>query len=147
MDNENTQLSDINVGELNFQPMPKRFMVWDEKGCKFVRGINGHILNWREIANLVEPTIWDCAVELDEVAERFTIVQSTNLFDKNGKEIFEGSILREPDDSISVVQYDGDEGMYRTKCENVLDDMVCGGEYFEVIGHILSNPELVEENK
>lgn len=85
MDNENNYLSDINVGKINFQPMQKRFMVWDEKGRKFVRGINGHILNWREIANLVEPSIWDCAVELDEVVERFTIVQSTNLFDTDGE--------------------------------------------------------------
>lgn len=36
MDNENNQLPDINVGNLNFQPMPKRFMVWDKKYEKFL---------------------------------------------------------------------------------------------------------------
>lgn len=141
MDNENNQLSDIDAGKLNFQPIPKRFMVWDKGNQKFMYfidddGYERFMVDISELYVLIE--------EYGYSYEDVVIIQSTNLFDKDGKEIFEGSILREPDDSISVVQYDGDEGMYRTKCENVLDDMVCGGEYFEVIGHILSNPELVE---
>jgi len=135
------------MSKIEFQPTPKRFIAWDK-----------HKKDW--VTKFLMPSTSDedsddytCPLTLgvDTKGEKnwlnndqLIVCQSTNLFDKNGKEIFEGSILREPDDSISVVQYDGDEGMYRTKCENVLDDMVCGGEYFEVIGHILSNPELVE---
>ena len=46
---------------------------------------------------------------------------------------------------MSVVEYDSDEAMFRTRTKNILDDMSCGGDYFELIGHILSNPELMEE--
>lgn len=146
MDNENNQLPDINVGNLNFQPMPKRFMVWDEKGRKFVRGINGHFLNWREIANLVEPSIWDCAVELDEVVERFTIVQSTNLFDKDDKEIFEGSIIDYDGDGAVlgvVVSIDG-QWQLKDKYGNLM--FLKGAPHQMLVGHILSNPELLQED-
>ncbi len=147
MDNENNYLSDINVGKINFQPMQKRFMVWDEKGRKFVRGINGHILNWREIANLVEPSIWDCAVELDEVVERFTIVQSTNLFDKDGEEIFEGSIVMYNHNTYFVRQ-DRYNGMWLLKnvktgdCSESINGWENGkDERLKLLGHILSSPE------
>lgn len=74
------------------------------------------------------------------------IVQSTNLFDEDGEEIFEGSIVRDFDESVGVVYYDIEDGEYRAKSAD--------GDSFElaelsrdlkVLGHILSSPELLEE--
>ena len=146
MDNENTQLSDINVGKLNFQPMPKRFMVWDKELGDWIAIKDVYDAYGVEYANR---TVFDF-LDIAQMLKRYSIdnlifCQSTNLFDKDGNEIFEGSILQEPNDRISVVLYDNDEGMFRTRSGNVLDDMVCGGDHFEVVGHIFSNPELLEE--
>ena len=79
------------------------------------------------------------------------LMQSTGLFDKNSKEIFEGDIVRfhTPQlTTIGVVEFDKNEG-----CFKVRNDF--GGHYvtmfhtryFEVIGNIYQNPELVEELK
>lgn len=125
-----------------FKPMPKRFMVWDKRNKAF-RTNNNDDARVFDLAAVIGFYLYESGCGIPHTD--FDLVQSTNLFDRDGREIFEGSILLEQDDSISVVHYDGDEGMFRTKCGNVLDDMSCGGDYFEVIGHILSNQELLEE--
>ena len=76
-------------------------------------------------------------------------MQSTGLFDKNGKEIFERDIVKFHTPqlaTIGVVEFDKIEA-----CFKVRNDF--GGHYatmfhtryFEVIGNIYQNPELVEE--
>ena len=78
-------------------------------------------------------------------------MQSTGLFDKNGKEIFEGDIVRFHTPqlaTIGVVEFDKNEA-----CFKVRNDF--GGHYvtmfhtryFEVMGDIYQNKELVEELK
>ena len=83
------------------------------------------------------------------------LMQSTGLFDRNGKEIFEGDIVRismrigkSTTTSIGAVEFDKFEVCFRIRNE-------LGGHYvtmfhvryFEVIGNIYQNPELMEENK
>lgn len=69
------------------------------------------------------------------------ICQSTNLFDQNGKEIFEGSILRKASKDYLVVFRDG-----KFMCDGVPQtSLKAMAEHGVLVGHILSNPELVEE--
>lgn len=127
---------------INFQPMPKRFMVWDKRVKQWWGSVDKAIV-FNDIVEL--GIFFSQQVAAGISLKKIVVVQSTNLFDKDGKEIFEGSVLQEPNGSVSVVEYDSDEAMFRTRTKNILDDMSCGGDYFELIGHILSNPELMEE--
>lgn len=80
--------------------------------------------------------------------EHLVIMQSTGLHDKNGKEIFEGDIVKMAKDVYSdptyyeIVRHRG--GAYRLEsnqhgCELWLRHTNC-----EVIGNIYENPELLE---
>lgn len=85
--------------------------------------------------------------------EDATIMQSTGLEDKNGKEIFEGDILAiETDEGILNVNIFWDSKhalfMFESKKYNekgLLAELVEDNTYpFEIIGNIYENPELLE---
>ncbi len=86
-------------------------------------------------------------------SRRFTLLQFTGLHDKNGKEIYEGDILRQTliDDSpIGLVEYDTDLATFavRYKKSDGSGDGLCnvvafGGKEIEIIGNIYENPELL----
>lgn len=146
----NNRLFDTNIGSLDFQPMPKRFMVWDKERKQF--WTLGDLM-----PGLAEPAASETRFNMSDMIElskqfkntpltptRSIICQSTNQFDKDRKEIFEGSIVYcESDDEYGYVEYDHDEGKYMVIVDNIASDFSCGGDYYGVVGHILSNPELL----
>ena len=88
--------------------------------------------------------------------EDVILMQSTGLFDKNSKEIFEGDILAcETDDEVINVNVFWDEEhalfMFESKKYNEqepLAELVENNTYpFEIIGNIYENPELLEDKK
>lgn len=78
----------------------------------------------------------------------FVLMQSTGLTDKNGKEIFEGDILK-VNDWLEVVSFGEEKAMFVSKeinfPETSLYDLF-NTDIFEVeiIGNVHTNPELVE---
>lgn len=83
----------------------------------------------------------EISVEFDEIV----LMQSTGLFDRNGKEIFEGDIVKFFD-SLYTVFYDIKEGSYRLKPhdDRWIVDYMCNfssEESFEVVGNIYENEE------
>lgn len=78
----------------------------------------------------------------------FVLMQYTGLKDKNGKEIYEGDVIKTSIDLIGIVKFD--TGYY---FEWIVDDKISMWNKdikvwlewgFEVIGNIYENPELLE---
>lgn len=138
-------------GSAQFQPMPKRFMVWlvDTKcwGTWYEMRI-GQVMDLNQLAVFLAD--WSATLKDGRSAEdELVVVQSTYLFGKDNKEIFEGSIVENDDGDRGVIVYrcgafeiQWVEPLY--ECYS-LDEVVTTA--YKVIGHILSNPELLEEEQ
>lgn len=81
----------------------------------------------------------------------YTLMQSTGLFDKNGKEIFEGDILKVTDKHswLEVVSFSEKKAMFVSKeigfPESPLWELFNTVLFeIEIIGNIYENPELAE---
>lgn len=78
-----------------------------------------------------------------------TVGQFTGLLDKNGKEIYEGDIIKGFDITIEV-WYSEDRACFMAEMKEPQNDMVdiLGGydtARMEIIGNIYDNPELIKE--
>lgn len=88
-----------------------------------------------------QPSIWRLNEFLYELSKGITLLQYTGLKDQNGKEIYEGDIVRFYDDGapdavpiISVVVFEN--GCFYPR--------ECARDVMEVIGNIYENPELIK---
>ena len=94
-------------------------------------------------------------IELRPRDENIILMQSTGLKDKNGKEIFEGDIIRYNIDVVDIKRHqtlgfytvlDGREGFFGDGMS--IDDFEEDAKEFsktaEIIGNIYENPELLE---
>lgn len=122
---------------------------WEEMGrITFIRyKKSGEIFHLSFRRNIYNGNIYGGLVKLDEIE----LMQSTGLVDKNGKEIFEGDIVKMSKDVYSeptyyeVVRHRG--GAYRLEskqhgCELWLRHTDC-----EVVGNVYENPELLEDKE
>ena len=88
----------------------------------------------------------------------YSIMQSTGLFDKNGKEIFEGDIITNGPDVMCMKRHNT-LGFYveqKGKVQLVADGMDLEefeedakeiADSIEILGNIYENPELLEDGK
>lgn len=99
---------------------------------------------------------YDCFEHIGEVAEQFEVVpetvgQFTGLLDKNGKEIYEGDIVRERWNNYTPIYQNA---IYMAYNVDKINDPYVSTQFnviwrncCEVIGNIHDNPELLEVKK
>lgn len=153
------------MNNINFQPIPKRFMVWDKRikcflehpkdicndGSAYKSTEDFDKNGWTELFDITN-LIMMGMVQADKTLPDKIICQSTNLFDKDGNEIFEGSIV-EWKDKVWLVFFHARYGEFNLRSfdgnAKFDSDHLAGMSdkqqpYIKIIGHILSNPELLE---
>lgn len=124
-----------------------KFRVWDKK-FNMMLGFKSVDINFNEgKIEVATDTLRYEEVYTDEIGD-FVLMQYTNLKDKNGKEIYEGDILKvKLDDGEEVnlyVKYV--KGEYRVVNEGKWEDSLYAYMYFgdvEVVGNIYENKDLI----
>lgn len=130
-----------------------KFRAWDKK-CNEMFKDTFAITESGQVIIVEQESVFDTP---DYVfTDDLIIMQSTGLFDKNGKEVFENDVIRDSDGFEGIVQYDESYGVYGIAYLPTLSNGIdmtfeeLKDNYrnkFEVIGNIYENPELVEEEK
>lgn len=88
-------------------------------------------------------------------AEDLELMQSTGLVDKNGKEIFEGDVVRqvrtqpttENEIIIGVVTMIEGAWLIMSDCEQLASKLWSETDENEIIGNVYENPELMEDKE
>ena len=128
--------------------MIPKFRVWDKKRSEMINLIAINFHKYIAMDDLI------CSCNDGPITRNFqdvVLMQSTGLHDEQGREIFEGDIVKIIYDSepfTGVVVYDLGETDF--KATNNHEDYgnnfqyLTVGESIEVIGNIYENPELLE---
>ena len=131
--------------------MIPKFRAWDKRFSEFVEDF--FVSEDGKIYKKTKDTGYGFAISR-ETSNKIILMQSTGLFDRNGKEIFEGDILAcKTDDEVINLNVFWDEEhalfMFESKKYNEqepLAELVENNTYpFEIIGNVYENPELLEE--
>ena len=136
--------------------MIPKFRAWDSEKKKFVEHFfitdNGLICN-------MEKATSDYNFPIPIEKSELILMQSTGLHDKNGKDIFEGDILKVANNDSSwfeVVKYDHDKAMFISKEVNLKYEVPETPLYdlfspylfkVEVIGNIWEDCDLIDGKK
>ena len=129
--------------------MIPKFRVWDKT--------NKEMLDWKELdltkeLGEDEITIFEPTGQFAQPMYFYETMQSTDLKDKNGTEIYEGDIVKHSEKPNPCFSYPFEVIQARTG-EWRLDNFRCGTvlafsnqDELEVLGNIYENPELLEDN-
>ena len=82
---------------------------------------------------------WSVEDLLDPENGRNILMQFTGLLDKNGKEIYEGDVIKEKHCTSYVIFEEGRFQLHQNSGNYVVQNT----QYYEIIGNIYENPELL----
>lgn len=121
---------------------------WEEMGwiARIRYKKSGEIARLSFRRNIYDGNIYGGLVNLDEII----LMQSTGLFDRNGKEIFEGDIV-DYKGRKAVVKWHGSYASFIYRFVNELQERVSEWHplflayyHFEIIGNIYDNKDLLD---
>jgi len=107
-----------------------KFRAWDRTNKRF----------WSHFSvSSAHGSIWFRGLKKED----WELMQFTGLIDKNGKEIYEGDIVK--GNRVGIIIYSDEHAGFYTffKRRDLIDNIF--PEYLEVIGNIYENPELLSE--
>ena len=123
--------------------MTPRFRAWDKHNQNMFA--NDELIIWNNNVYANDSKKLSCNYLKGWSIDEEYLMQSTGLFDKNNKEIFEGDIVLVLDSPYTVF-YDNEKGSYRLKPHDdrwnvdYMSNFSHGGN-FEVVGNIYENKE------
>ena len=143
--------------------MELKFRVWDRKRKKMIYQGSMIEVDPKNCGDLIYSDIETLAVGmngeryvLDETGKwepaesvgEYDVMFFINRLDKNGREIYEGDIIRVFGDIIGVVQWDNATAGFEVKTKSGVEaPLPLGREDIEIIGNTYEDPELLEGKK
>lgn len=115
-----------------------KFRAWNTKG-----GWEGKIIPWEDLQDFHDD-LWellDNGNPYDEDVGKFELMQFTGLLDKNGKEIYEGDILK---NEVKNCKVEWSEMNLAWVGVGLMAFGMNGDGEYEIIGNIYENPELLK---
>ena len=123
-----------------------KFRAWNKKGKRWL-GVNLHM-------SVIDGTLWwqfgiGCSILSAEERENIELMQYTGLKDKNGKEAYEGDIVKYfwlSKKHIKPITWDVSRAGFIAGFTIDLGEYD-GSSAVEIIGNIYENPELMEADQ
>ena len=125
-----------------------KYRAWDKKEKRWL-GVNLQM-------SVVDGLLWwqygyGCEILSAEERENIELVQYTGLKDKNGKEIYEGDIIKDIENWIGIVEWNKKDCFFNINYPIQKETMMFDDAFdsnpernAEIIGNIYDNPELME---
>lgn len=134
--------------------MIPRFRAWDKEGTRMILPKYLYSIDLLK-EQVTERTKCNYTFSLHSIPlDKVELMQSTGLYDKNGKEIFEGDIVQFEDYYIEsdlpyinmgIVEWSQGQFTITNRASVEMEDLL-DGEFLDltIIGNIYENPELLE---